>query len=754
MENRHMKYHLRTALLFLSAFSGVNGYAQQRNEAAAWADSLVHTMSVEEKIGQMTLIDLGVVAQGEPCALQLPQHINGDKLQFALQRYHVGAILNTGCGSGAMRLENWRRIIRTIQEENQSINRHGIPVLYGIDAIHGANYTLGSTLFPQQLAQAATWNPQLVEEINRVSAYETRAAGIPWNFSPVLDLGRQPLWSRFFETYGEDVHLATLMGEAAIRGLQGDSLSSPYSVAACLKHFAGYSMPLSGKDRTPAWIPERELREYFLPPFAAAFNAGAATTMINSGDISGTPVHADSFMLQQILRREMGFKGLAVTDWEDIYKLSDIHRVAPNRKEAVRMAIEAGIDMSMTPNDFQFNDLLLELVKEGRISESRLDVSVKRILLLKRELGLFAQSMFPDSLYKDFGSEAHRELSYRAAVSSITLLKNEDNILPLENEKQRWAICGPGAHSMHLLNGAWSRSWQGNDTSYRHEGKKTIAQAMQVNMGERLKVLPAYPGMAVLKKTIQKMDGIVVCLAEAPGTEIPGNIDALELPANQKQLVADALACGKPVVLVCTFNRPLIITEEVEKAAAVLYTYLPGDEGGRATADILCGNAYPGGRLPFTYPRSSGDIVHYDRKHTENMYRDFSSNGYRPLFDFAHGLSYSNCNVFGFKVSDSVLNDSNIISLQFTAIYYAKRNNKTQVTVPIFYSRAYGSITPPVKKLIRFVTFEREGFTQQTFALAFRKSDFSFINRRMQRVSEPGPITLQIGDFTKQIIIR
>jgi beta-glucosidase len=543
------------------------------------------------------------------------------------------------------------------------------------------------------------------------------------------------------------------MGQAAIRGLQGDTLASPYSVAACLKHFAGYSMPLSGKDRTPAWIPERELREYFLPPFAAAFGAGAATTMINSGDISGTPVHVDSFMLQQVLRREMGFKGLAVTDWEDIYKLSDIHRVAANRKEAVRMAIEAGIDMSMTPNDFQFNDLLLGLVKEGRIPESRLDVSVKRILLLKRELGLFEQTMFPDTFYKAFGSEKHRELSYRAAVASITLLKNDSNTLPLENSRQRWAICGPGAHSMHLLNGGWSRSWQGTDTTYRHDGRKTIAQAMQDNLGDQLRVLPAFPDATLLKKTMRAAEGIIVCLAEKPGTEIPGNIDALDLPADQKKLVADALSFGKPVVLVCTFNRPLIITEEVEKAAAVLYTYLPGDEGGRATANILCGKASPGGRLPFTYPRSSGDIVHYDRKHTENMYSDFSANGYRPLFDFAHGLSYLTHVAYAVKVSDSVLNDSNFIQLQFTVLHSGRLSG--QLTVPVYCSRAYASITPPVKKLIRFVTVEREpGHSNQTFAFALRKSDFSFINRRMERVSEPGPVTLQVGDFTKQIIIR
>lgn len=747
-----MKRFLPISLLILLVGWFSETRAQQAAQAGHWADSLLSRMTVEEKIGQMTLIDLGVVAKGKPCALELPQAIDNDKLRFALQRYHIGNILNTGCGSGAMTLENWKKIIRAIHEENRSINRHGIPVLYGIDAIHGANYTLGATLFPQQLAQAASWNPELVERINRASAYETRAAGIPWNFSPVLDLGRQPLWSRFFETYGEDVYLATAMGQAAIRGLQGDTLASPYSVAACLKHFAGYSMPLSGKDRTPAWIPERELREYFLPPFAAAFGAGAATTMINSGDISGTPVHVDSFMLQQVLRREMGFKGLAVTDWEDIYKLSDIHRVAANRKEAVRMAIEAGIDMSMTPNDFQFNDLLIELVKEGRISESRLDVSVKRILLLKRALGLFEHPMYADSFYTAFGSEANRKLSYDAAVASITLLKNENNTLPLENTGQRWAICGPGAHSMYLLNGAWSRSWQGTDTTYRHEGKKTIARAMQDNLGDQLRVLPAFPDAAQLKKAMRVADGIVICLAEKPGTEIPGNIDALDLPADQKKLVADALSFGKPVVLVCTFNRPLIITEEVEKVAAVLYTYLPGDEGGRATADILCGKASPGGRLPFTYPRSSGDIVHYDRKHTENMYSDFSANGYRPLFDFAHGLSYTTYQVEEIKLSDSILHDHNSIALHFIVRNTGKRSG--QQTIPVYYSRAYASITPPVKKLIRFGKLDLVPAGMETLRFTLRKSDFAFINRRMERVSEPGPVTLQIGDITKQIIIR
>ena len=379
------------SLLFLLALLHLSVTLQSQYNRDISIDSLLKMMNTEEKVGQMSQVDLGVVAVGDICNLKNPQALDIDKLKLAIAKYKVGSILNVGCGSGTIAMDNWRQIIDAIQNTNNQFSRLKIPVLYGIDAIHGANYTMGATLFPQEIGQAATWNPQLVEQANAISAYETRASAIPWNFSPVLDLGRQPLWSRFFETYGEDVFLAKTMARSAVNGLQGSNTDNPYKVSACMKHFLGYSFPLSGKDRTPAWISDRELREYFVPTFQQAINAGAKTVMINSGDINGTPVHANYDILTGLLRHELGFTGVAVTDWEDIYKLVSVHHVATDKKEAVKMAIMAGIDMSMTPNDFQFNELLLELVNEGGVPLSRIDEAVTRILKLKKYLGLFNQ---------------------------------------------------------------------------------------------------------------------------------------------------------------------------------------------------------------------------------------------------------------------------------------------------------------------------------------------------------------------------
>ncbi|MEY3843342.1 MAG: hypothetical protein RIR80_914, partial [Bacteroidota bacterium] len=365
---------IKHTLFFALIFCNLTVFAQKKQIDIA---ALISKMSIEEKAGEMTQLDLGVIANGDVCNLTQPQSINQAKLKKAISQYHIGSFLNVGCGSGTISRENWQKIFAAIQSETKNTKLQ-IPIIYGIDAIHGNNYTIGATLFPQQIAQAATWNPNLVKQGYEVTAYEARATGIPWNFSPVLDLGRQPLWSRFFETFGEDVLLANKMTVAAISGLQGDNQYSPYHVAACMKHFLGYSMSLSGKDRTPIWLSEREMREYYLPTFQTAIQQGAKTVMINSADINGTPVHANYDILTTLLRKELGFKGVAVTDWEDIYKLVDMHHVAATKKEAVYMAIMAGIDMSMTPNDYQFTDLLIELIKEGRIPMSRIDSSVSR----------------------------------------------------------------------------------------------------------------------------------------------------------------------------------------------------------------------------------------------------------------------------------------------------------------------------------------------------------------------------------------
>jgi beta-glucosidase len=741
-------------LFFLSL--NLLGFAQKQKDISI--DSLLKGMTIEEKVGQMSQIDLGVIALGDICNLKSPQQLNISKLQQAITKYKIGSILNVGCGSGTISMENWQKIVATIHAENTQSSRLKIPIIYGIDAIHGANYTMGATLFPQEIGQAATWNPQLVEQANAISAYETRASGLPWNFSPVLDLGRQPLWSRFFETYGEDVCLAKAMAKAAISGLQGEDVSSPYKVAACMKHFLGYSASLSGKDRTPAWISERELREYFLPTFQQAIQSGAKTVMINSGEINGTPVHANYDILTTLLRNELAFKGVAVTDWEDIYKLVNLHRVAANKKEAVKLAIMAGIDMSMTPNDFTFNDLLIELVKEGTVPESRLDESVKRILNLKKDLGLFSQTHFPLAQYPKFGSKEHAEVSYQAASESITLLKNTHQLLPLTHKNEKILVCGPAANSLNLLNGAWTHTWQGVDNKFNTKGKLTILAALENNFGKENILYAQGASLDSLKEwekcwaQAKKADKIVICLGEKPCTEMPGNIENLDLPQAQKDLVLKLSTLNKPIILVCCFNRPRIIHEVVPKAAAVLYGYLPGDEGGRAIADCVSGKVNPSGKLPFTYPKAVNDFVHYDHKTTEDLDIDFSMNAYRPEFDFGFGLSYTNFSYSPMTISNKTLAGNESIEVAVNVTNTGKVKGKE--VVQLYYKDLVASITPAAKQLTAFQKIELNPGESKQVTFVLTKENFSFINKNLQRVTEVGEIELQLYTQKQLIYVK
>ena len=748
-----MKNTVKNLFLFILAIGVQTAFAQSNTDIEA----LLKQMTIEEKVGQMSQIDLGVIAVGDICNLKSPQTIDVEKLKIALGKYKIGSILNVGCGSGTIALDDWRKIIGQIDTETKKQTRLKIPVIYGIDAIHGTTYTKGGTLFPQQIAQAATWNPDLVQRANEISAYETRASYIPWNFSPVLDIGRQPLWSRFFETYGEDVYLAKAMARAAIKGLQGDSTNNPYKVAACMKHFLGYSMPWSGKDRTPAFISDRELREYFLPTFQAAIKTGAKTVMINSGEINGTPVHADYDILTTLLRDELGFTGVAVTDWEDIYKLVDKHRVAANKKQAVKLAIMSGIDMSMTPNNFEFNDLLIELVKTGEIPETRLDMSVRRILQLKKDLGLFAQLFYDKNLYPKFGSAEHSNASYVAASEAITLLKNKNNTLPLA-KNSKILVCGAAANSLNLLNGAWTHTWQGVDTAYNNPNKLTILQALRQNFGVN-NVLYAkgssLDSLIDLKNCIRqakKADKIVICLGEKPCTEMVGNIDNLDLPAAQRDLVLALSKLGKPIILVCNFNRPRIIHDIVPKADAILYAYLSGDEGGRAIADCLDGTVNPSGKLPFTYPKASNDLVHYDHKTTEEADIDFSMNGYRPEFDFGFGLSYATFAYASMRISSNFLADGEEITVSVTVTNSSAR--KGSEVVQLYYKDLVAAITPAAKKLCGFQKVSLNANETKTIAFKINKNDFSFIDKKLNRITEAGEIELQIGGQKKVVTVR
>src|SRR5215510_14502289 len=427
-------------------------------------DDLLKCMTLEEKVGQMTQLAIAMV-------------VNGNDPNV---KYGVGSILNVS--DQALTVDKWHEIIGQIQEAATKKTRLGIPMIYGIDSIHGANYVQGATLFPQEIGMAATWNPELMKRAAEIAAIETRAAAIPWSFSPVLDLGRNPLWPRFWETFGEDPYLAKVMGVAFVRGLEGTDVASQSQVASSLKHYMGYSFPLTGRDRTPAWIPENYLREYFLPTFDAAVKAGARTIMVNSGEINGTPGHINKHILTDILRTELGFKGFVVSDWEDIKKLVTTWRVAANEKEATRMAVMAGIDMSMVPSDYSFADELIALVKEGAVPQSRIDEAVRRILRVKFELGLFQNAMPDPSLKSKIGLAESRQASLQAARESITLLKNSNNILPLA-KTTKVLVTGPTADSLISLNNGWTYVWQGSEESLYPKDRLTIRQAIEAKVG-------------------------------------------------------------------------------------------------------------------------------------------------------------------------------------------------------------------------------------------------------------------------------
>lgn len=697
----------------------------------------VKLMSNIELIGQMTQIDLGVIADGDVCELNDPQILVESKLQKAFEQYKVGSVLNVGCGSGTISLERWRDIQTKIQQSSRKYNPIGYDVIFGIDAIHGVNYTKGAVLFPQQIGQAATWNPDLIKQAASITALEIRLSGINWNFSPVLDLGRQPLWSRFFETYGEDVFLAKQMTKAAIQGYQNQGKDS--MVAACMKHFLGYSYPLSGKDRTPAWIDDRTLREYYLPTFETAIENGAKTIMINSGEINGTPVHINEDILTNLLRRELHFTGVAVTDWEDIYKLHTTHKVAPTIKDAVKMAILAGVDMSMTPNDYEFNEALLQLVDEEVISRERLYISVYRILKLKQDLGLVNNGWYYTE--GNVGGIERAEVSYNTACESITLLKNQEDILPLMSKTETIYLMGDAADSMDLLNGAWTHTWQGqNGNGYRTPNKFTIFQALKRwNKNTRLVNQVYRPSVDA--------NTLIYCLGEKPATEVPGNINDLNAIISHYDMnfIREWKKKSGKIILVLCLARPRIITELVEMSDAVIHAYLPGDEGGRAISDIIYGEVNPSGKLPFTYPKYSGDIIHYDRKYTENNDVSFGTGAYSPLFDFGHGLSYSNFKYDSLRTF-RLNNELHAEDLKFQIKVTNNSAVKGKEVVQLYYSDLYADITPSVKRLCGFKKVELLPGESKNVEINVSWDDLTFINKQLKKQPISGDVIFRIAD--------
>lgn len=719
--------------------------AQSRNETVEnRVDALLKQMTAEEKVGQMTQVTIDVVSRsGEP------HKLDPAKVQTAVDHYKVGSILNVM--GHAYTVDHWHEIINQIQDAAAK-TRLKIPVLYGLDSIHGANYVMGSTLFPQAFALAATWNPALAERAGEISAFQTRAAGIPWNFYPVLDIGRQPLWPRFWETYGEDVLLAREMGKACIRGLQGSDVSAKEKVAACLKHYAGYSLPFNGKDRTQAHISERMLRQYFLLAFEDGVKAGVPTVMVNSGEIDGIPGHANYHLLTEILKNEWGFRGFVVSDWNDVERLYTRDRVADSPKEAVRMAVMAGIDMSMVPLDFSFFDLLIECVHDGSVPMPRIDDAVRRILRVKFMTGIF-ENPRPDAAMKTrFDQPAFAEANLAAARESVTLLKNDNHVLPLSRGR-KVLVTGPTANLHTVLNSGWSRSWLGEEEELFPKDKPTLLDGI-VNAAGKGNVMYV-PGTSFDKEIdiaaavsgAKSADVIVACLGEPPYCETPGNIDDLTLDAAQLRLVMALAKTGKPIVTVLAQGRPRVIRPIVPLSSAIIMAYLPGLEGGRAVADILFGDVNPSGKLCFTYPRHPNALTTYDYKVNETL----EGNHIDPEFEFGHGLSYTTFAYSGLKLSSARLRRDAELTASVEVKNTGSRAGKE--VVQLYVSDLYRSLTPPNRELKGFRKVELKPGETQTVSFRLKSADLAFVGLNNRWITEPGKFRASIGKLSEEFTL-
>jgi beta-glucosidase len=728
-------------------------------------DALLKRMTLEEKVGQMTQLAIGMITKGQNQEIQ----IDPEKLNKAVVRYGVGSILNVS--EQALTPDKWHDTIRQIQDAAKK-TRLGIPVIYGIDSIHGANYVQGATLFPQEIGMAATWNPELMKRGAEVAGMETRAAGIPWSFSPVLDIGRNPLWPRFWETFGEDPYLTKVMGVAFVRGMEGLDVSSQDHVATSLKHYMGYSLPLTGRDRTPALIPENYLREYVLPPFDAAVKAGAHTVMVNSAEINGVPGHINRHILTDILYGELGFQGFVVSDWEDIKKLVTIWRVAATEKEATRMAVMAGIDMSMVPLDYSFADHLIALVKEGAVPQSRIDEAVRRILKVKFELGLFEKPTPDPTLKSKIGLPESRQASLQAARESMTLLKTTNNLLPIAKDR-KVLVTGPTADSLISLNNGWSYVWQGSEESLYPKDRLTIRRAIEAKAGAAN--VTYVPGTKITRppgstsnntptdveaevdipaavRAAATADVVVLCLGEGSYTETPGNITDLTLGEPQLKLAEAIEATGKPVVLVLVEGRPRIINRIVDKAGAILMAYNPGNEGGQAVADVLFGDFNPSGKLPFTYPRTPNGLVTYDHKAFETEDTAFGNMAFKPQFEFGEGLSYTTFAFSDLRLGQKTVTGNVDLSVSVTVTNSGRRAGKE--VVQLYVSDLVASLSPPGKRLKRFAKIYLEPGQSRTVTFKLRRDDLSFIGADNKAVTEPGEFEVTIAGLKDRFELK
>lgn len=711
-------------------------------------------MTLDEKIGQMLELNLDIMGTYDASG---KWKLNETMLDTCISKYKVGSLLNAP-GTCAATVEQWQEWIRLIQKK--SMKHIGIPDVFGLDHNHGVTYTQGGTLFPQPINIAASFNTELARTGAQVTAYESRAANCPWVYNPVTDLGRDPRWSRIWESFGEDPIVNARMAEAEIMGYQGNDHNhlSRYNVATSLKHYMGYGAPFTGKDRTPAYIAPNVLREKYFEPFKAAVQAGALTIMVNSSSINGVPVHASYEYLTQWLKKDLNWDGMIVTDWADINNLFTRERVAKDKKDAIRIAINAGIDMSMDPYSVEFCILLKQLVNEGKVSQERIDDAVRRILRLKYRIGLFDEPNTGGKGYEKFGSQEHADMALRSAEETEILLKNE-GVLPLAKGK-KILLTGPNANQMRCLNGGWSYTWQGSKAEDLAEKYNTIYEALCNKYGQENVILDQgvtynekgqyweenEPQIEKAVAAAAQADVIIACVGENSYCETPGNLTDLWMSENQRNLVKALAKTGKPIVLVLNEGRPRLIADIEPLAKAIVHIMLPGNYGGDALANLLAGDANFSAKLPYTYPKEINSLANYDYKVSEEVGTMAGAYNYDAKvslqWPFGYGLSYTTFEYANLKVDKANFTADDTLTVTVDVKNTGSRSGKESVL--LYSSDLIASIVPDNKRLRCFTKISLEPGETKTVTFTLPAKDLAF-------VGADGRWTLEEGDFLLRV---
>ena len=728
----------------------------------AQVEQTLKKLTLEEKIGQMMELVTDLFGANDKNGVF---YIDEHKTDSILSRYKIGSILNAP-NTCAPTAKQWEKYIAQIQKI--SMKRIGIPCVFGLDQNHGSTYIQDGTLFPQNINVAATFNREIARRSAEATAYETRAVSIPWTYSPTVDLGRDARWPRIWENFGEDCYLSSEMGSSMVRGFQGEDPNhiDQYHISACMKHFMGYGVPWTGKDRTPAYISPFDLREKHFAPFLAGLQAGALTVMVNSASVNGLPMHANKEFLTGWLKEQTGWDGVLVTDWADVNNLYTREMIAKDKKDALRIAINAGIDMIMEPYSCDACGYLVELVKEGKIPMSRIDDACRRVLRMKYRLDLFKNPTQKLKNYPKFGGEEFAKLALEGATESMVLLKNEGNILPLQHGK-KILLTGPNANQMRCLDGGWSYTWQGHRTDEFAGKYNTIYEAfcneygkenVILNQGVTYNETGKYweenePQIQGAVDAAKDADVIVACIGENSYTETPGNLTDLWLSENQRNLVKELAKTGKPVILVLNEGRPRLIADIEPLAQGIIDILIPGNMGGDALANLVSGKSNFSGKMPYTYPKEINSLANYDFKKSEEVGTMEGAYDYNAKitqqWGFGHGLSYTSYQYSNLKVSKSDFRHGDIIKVSVDVKNTGKVAGKESVL--LFSSDLVASMVPDGRRLRAFDKIELLPGETKTVTFNLKADDLAFVGYDGKWVLEEGNFKLMIADQSADI---